>query len=83
MHKAEKLQAVEPDASSQQGRILHTSYILHPTGSSYLNHLKHLEYVQQPWESKEEDLIQTQVSDKDNESKVSSIISTTAMGDSG
>lgn len=44
----------------------------------FFNHLEHSEYVKQPWESKEEDLIQTQISDKDNEGKVSSIISTSA-----
>lgn len=80
MHKAEKLQTVEPEASSQEGRIFYRYYLLHPTGSNFLNHLKHLEYVKQPRESKEEDLIQTQISDKDNESKVSSINSTPATG---
>lgn len=34
--------------------------------------MKHPEYVKQPQDYKEEDLIQTQISDKDNESKVSS-----------
>lgn len=35
VHKAEKLQAVEPGASSQQGRILYRYNTLHPAGSNY------------------------------------------------
>lgn len=35
VHKAEKLQTVEPEASFQEGRILYRYYTLHPTGSNY------------------------------------------------
>lgn len=41
--------------------------------------MKHPEYVKQPRDYKEEDLIQTQVSDKDNES-IFTIISSPATG---
>lgn len=75
-----KLQTAEPQAPSKEGRILYKllHFVTRRQLLYILNHLEHFEYVKLPWESKEEDLIQTQISDKDNEDKVSSIISTSA-----